>query len=56
MRPVSASESVARCTIQAAIIVIYPRFRVKMFGMSVGVMGGWAMSDVQVGMTMLVLI
>ena len=30
----------------------YPKFRVKMLGMSVGV---WAMSDVQVGMTILVL-
>ena len=26
----------------------YPKFRVKMFGMSVGVVGVWAMSDVQV--------
>ena len=41
----------ARRTIQAAIVVLYPRSRVKMFGMSVGVMGGWAKSDVQVGMT-----
>ena len=28
--------------------VNYPKFRVKMFGMSVGVVGVWAMSDVQV--------
>ena len=28
--------------------VIYPSFRVKMFGMSIGVVGDWAMSDVQV--------
>ena len=28
--------------------VIYPRFRVKMFGMSVGVVGDWSMSYVQV--------
>ena len=34
----------------------YPRYRVKMFGMSVGVVGVWAMSDVQVSMTILVLI
>ena len=31
---------------QAAIIVLYPRSRVKMFGMSFGVMGSWAKSDV----------
>ena len=48
MRPVSASGWVARHMIQAAIIVIYPRDRVKMFGMSVGVTGGWAISYVQV--------
>ena len=48
MRPVSARGWVARLTIQAAMVVIYPRGRVKMFGMSVGVMGGWAKSDVQV--------
>ena len=56
MRPVSACGWVARRTIQAAVVVIYPRCRVKLFGMSVGVMGGWAMSDVQVVMTILVLI
>ena len=28
--------------------VSYHRFRVKMFGMSVGVVRAWAMSDVQV--------
>ena len=33
-----------------------PRFRVKLFGMSVGVVRFWAMSDVQVGMTISVLI
>ena len=26
----------------------YPRFRVRMFGMNVGVVGVWAMSDVQI--------
>ena len=44
MRPVSASGLVARHMIQAAI---YPRFKVKMFGMSVGVVRVWVMSDVQ---------
>ena len=43
----SASGLVARRTIQAEGSN-YPRFRVKMFGMSVGVVGVWAMSDVQV--------
>ena len=46
---------VARRMIQAASSN-YPRFRVKMFGLSVGVVEDWAMSDVQVGMTILVLI
>ena len=46
MKPVSASGWVARRTIQAAMAVIYPRGRVKIFGMSVGVMRGWAKSDV----------
>ena len=35
---------------------VHPSGRVKMLGMSVGVMGGRAKSDVQVGMTILVLI
>ena len=34
----------------------YPRFRVKMFGVNVGAIRVWVMSDVQVGMTILVLI
>ena len=45
----------ARRTIQTAGSN-YPRFRVKMFGMSVGVVRDWAMSDVQVSMTILVLV
>ena len=44
---------VARHTIQAAS-GSYPRFRVKMFGLSVGVIRDWALSDVQVSMTILV--
>ena len=36
--------------------VNYPRFRVKMFGMTVGVVKVWAMSDLQVSVTILVLI
>ena len=44
----SASGRVARCTIQAAISSNLPYSSVKMFGMSVGVMGGWAISDVHV--------
>ena len=47
MRPGSASGLVARRTIQAPGSN-YPRFRVKMFGMSVGVVRVWTMSDVQV--------
>ena len=46
---------VARRTIQAASSN-YPKFRVKMFGMSVGVVRDWAMSDVQVDMVIVVLI
>ena len=42
-----------RCRQQA---LNYPSFRVKVFGMSVGVVRVWAMSDVQVSVTILVLI
>ena len=45
---------VARHTIEAASCS-YPRFRVKMFGLSVGVIRDWALSDLQVSMTILVL-
>ena len=53
-RTCSASGLVARRTIQAAGSKL-SYFSIKMFGMSVGVVGVWAMSDVQVGMTILVL-
>ena len=53
--PVPTNGLIARRTYRQQA-VSYPRFRVKMFGMSVAVVRALAMSDVQVSMAILVLI